>query len=738
MEFIERADLTRLHYLITMTFKDYKQHTAGSSAKNDDERKKNFDKMKSYVSSMIKASGEMKRLYKFTGGNNWNDDGTGSGRLFAHAGGVQGLAKLIRGFLFQENTTDIDMCNAHPTILRYLCLIHNIICDELTFYIEHRDEVLAQFSDRDEGKTLFLKATNDERVNRKTTNEVLKRYDKEMKRIQKQLTNLTCYANIVKQIPEDRLYNWHGSAINKIMCYYENRVLQVIIREMNKKNIEITAPMFDGALVYGNLYGNRTMLTELENAIEAEFPGMNMKLSYKEHKTTIVMPDDFTIPATVEALNTFEKVAKEFEKTHCKITNKSIFIKEISLGLESEIIVMSKPDLKTSYEHMVFQKLSRDNEVVNENFITAWTRNNASQRCFEDIGIYPDGVACPQNAFNLWRKFAMENVTEYEHKEEELQTILSHIKVLCNNQDDVYDYFVKWIAQMIQFPAVKTICPTLISEEGAGKGSLLKLLSAMLGKKKVFETREPSRDVWGEFNSRLADAFLVNLNELSQKDTLDAEGKIKGLITDSALTINPKGVGKYEITSYHRFLITTNKEDPVKTHKGDRRNLIIRSSDELVGNKEYFTRLHVMLDDVNVVKTCYEYFKSVEGVDKFNEIPIPQTEHQTNLKKLGASPVEQWLESFTLENYDKDTVEMLGTEAFEKFKHWLTSNNTKYEINAIKFGVRLSNLKLSAITKGKHTNKGETKIYNIVELKKHFNIGCLVEWTADNQLDDEE
>jgi hypothetical protein len=33
----------------------------------------------------------------------------------------------------------------------------------------------------------------------------------------------------------------------------------------------------------------------------------------------------------------------------------------------------------------------------------------------------------------------------------------------------------------------------------------------------------------------------------------------------------------------------------------DRRNLIIRSSDEKCGDKEYFQKLHEMIEDVNVV-----------------------------------------------------------------------------------------------------------------------------------------
>jgi hypothetical protein len=41
-------------------------------------------------------------------------------------------------------------------------------------------------------------------------------------------------------------------------------------------------------------------------------------------------------------------------------------------------------------------------------------------------------------------------------------------------------------------------------------------MQLMLGKNKVFETTDPSREVWGQFNGLMSDCFLVNLNELSK------------------------------------------------------------------------------------------------------------------------------------------------------------------------------------------------------------------------------
>jgi hypothetical protein len=55
-------------------------------------------------------------------------------------------------------------------------------------------------------------------------------------------------------------------------------------------------------------------------------------------------------------------------------------------------------------------------------------------------------------------------------------------------------------------------------------------------------------------------------------------------------------------------------------------------------------------------------------------------------------------------------------------------NNIKYDTTSLKFAVNLKNLKIEGVEKGRHSKKGATKIFNINMLKKHFKLGCLVEF----------
>ena len=141
-------------------------------------------------------------------------------------------------------------------------------------------------------------------------------------------------------------------------------------------------------------------------------------------------------------------------------------------------------------------------------------------------------------------------------------------------------------------------------------------------------------------------------------------------------------MAQFPIQSFHRFIITTNNEDPIKTTKDDRRKIIIKSSDELCGNKEYFNDLYKLLDDVDVIKSCYEYFKAIPDMDKFNSLPMPVTQYHADLKELSVSPIESWLRDFTYNNfYEKKPIELLGKDAHKLFCDWTKKCGIEYNVN---------------------------------------------------------
>ncbi len=326
-----------------------------------------------------------------------------------------------------------------------------------------------------------------------------------------------------------------------------------------------------------------------------------------------------------------------------------------------------------------------------------------------DIMIVPPDQVCPPDIYNSWRPFAMELVTEYKPNIVARDFLLNHIKIMCNNDEECYNYLIKWLAMCIQFPSTKLCMPVFVSDEGAGKGSIIRLLSNMLGGSKMLESREPSKEVWGEFNAMMLNGYIVCLDEISKKEMGGCEGKIKGLITEPFIHINDKGKSRFPVRSYHKFISFSNPDaygnEPMTTTESDRRKFFIHCSNELIANTTYFNTYYEYLDDVNVVKTIYEYFKTLENPKEILKCKMPESDYHKELKALAIPPLKLFVTDYLKEHMSAVLHIETTQELYVSLQCWCVYTGIKYDCSSAQFACRLANMRL----------KGMDKVLNIGE-----------------------
>lgn len=711
----ERIPLKLLHKISRLSLDDYIS-IANKKKYKLNEVKEHYKYIMDYVKNHIKAKGEMVKLYKHSETSN-------NGRLYGEHS-IQNLDGIIRGFLFGSTTTDIDMKNAHPYILEYICRVRNIECPNLTNYVANRDKIITKLKafGVEDPKTVILASMNGskKRID-KDCESILNNLNKEFKAIRNRLQS---QEDFVEQLQQAQVYkpdNVEGSFVNRILCIYENQILQEMVNFVVERNIEVAEYAFDGMLVYGDYYDDAEFLKELTDYVNAKFENLNMVFTYKQHNNIIGDFCDLDTPLETEPYkkggdksveDVYEELKVDFEKTHSKIISKGSFITETENGFS----LVSKNELINGWEHISFGP--------KQTFISRWLKD-PNMRTYDNIKCIPPPRVCPPRTFNTWKPFYMELITDYEKKD--ITPFLEHIKIICNNEEPVYDYVVKWLAQMIQFPCEKSIMLVIQSvEEGTGKGFFLKIIQKLIGNQKYLESTNPNRDVWGQFNSRMSEAFLVHISELSKKESVEAEGRLKGLITDNALQINFKGKDIIEVDSFHRFILATNdKLGGVNTHAYDRRKLMIKTSNELLGNIDYFTNLDKLIKDTNYTKSFYEYLKSIPDMNNFHKLPVPKTEYQLTLCELSVSPVEGFIKEFVSTKTD-NSIKVLAKEFFSGFNHYLVENKIKYEMSSTMFGITITTLKIEGIKKVR-SGSGNCYVLDIPSLKKHYQLGCLIE-----------
>ena len=188
------------------------------------------------------------------------------------------LKKEIRNSTMPKNTKDIDMVNAHPVILNYLCKKNNVDCNILKNYIENRELILSSFAeDRKSVKELFLSILNggfkDIYSDNKQTNNYLKLFEQEIIRIQNYF-----YINDKKYLDID--YNYKGKNLSRLILDIKNQMLQIMINYFTSKNVNILTLEYDGLKIYTDKYSKHFSINELELDIYKSI-GINIKLAFK-------------------------------------------------------------------------------------------------------------------------------------------------------------------------------------------------------------------------------------------------------------------------------------------------------------------------------------------------------------------------------------------------------------------------------------------------------------------------
>jgi hypothetical protein len=207
------------------------------------------------------------------------------------------------------------------------------------------------------------------------------------------------------------------------------------------------------------------------------------------------------------------------------------------------------------------------------------------------------------------------------------------------------------------------------------------------------------------------------------------------------MVINDKGQKAYKIKSFHRCCGFTNNNEPIPLPKDTRRFFVCRSSDEKIGDVEYFNKLSEMLENDDVIKTCFEYFKSIPDLQHFRMLKLPITDYAKELMEMKIDPVELWFKNYISDKFNETEYTIKQCDLFDIFKTYLFKNMPNYVngYNPISFGIRLNRLKIDGIEKKKR-NFGNIITLNIDKIYKHYNIDkneCLIDSIKETEYDED-
>lgn len=602
--FVETVNLRSVNWLNTQL------STEMVALYADPDELANFTYIKKILQSFIKGRGSIKTTYKRS-----QYDHDGIFRLYS-SGGLQQIPSKFRGLLCNGLSTDVDMVNCHPVIALNLCKKHSIECPYLKKYCTERKQLV------DSGKitkTDFLKLMNKETLTKGLTSWGVA-VDGELKNIQKELSQH--YPRILGLAGEKSKKNKMGTFMSYLCQYIENQILEAVVAKCPYK---VSVLMFDGFLVDGTI--PEDYCETLSAFVKDQFD-MDIKFSIKQHDMTLKVPDDYQFDDAEVQYSTLKTKYEAQGLSYIERTSNYC----IRLG--------DRLEFKTRDE--MVRHFERET-VGDEPFFLKWVKDPTAQ-VFQDVGMYCHDVKCPDNVLNLWTGFS---AAKLKTDLVDIEPFLNHVRIMSNHNEEVFQFLIKWMANLFQFPSTPSIFVALSSEEGTGKSALMQLITNMVGADKSIEIDNPAEQLFGSFTGHLQDKVFININEVDRKDMNQFYNRLKSAINSPTCMVHEKGQKAYTIANVRHYFCTSNNDHAVIVKEGNRRYVMAQTSNELIGNHEYHTGFYNWIDRPSVQYSVYQYLIGVPVPKKFTVADLPVTDLMKDAYELNRDPMEDFMVDFT-------------------------------------------------------------------------------------------
>ena len=391
------------------------------------------------------------------------------------------------------------------------------------------------------------------------------------------------------------------SAISRLGSENLGKFYQILYDKNESNFSKTTAKALKKNLSYINSFlreHNRVPLQYiLDVAVQQNFPFDR----YKTTKRKTMFNIDKQLDAVVEYMNQRFALFSFGKSILTKIRGKNIrsFVKDNVTNIDTNKIQLLKvTDLRNYMRNKNLRVMNSKGIMELKPYVDVWLASSkrhdvqtivCSSRKIRDKRIY--NIWTGYNVFehkvdSIIKKNTLEDLTE------NLKFILEWIfKVVANSDKFVYNFVLKWVADLIQNPTTNKPGKVLaiIGGQGEGKGTFGTMLQELIGATHTVKLND-SKNLSG-FNKVLEGKLLVILDEAFYSGDKKFAQQFKSIITETELVVEPKFVDAYQTDNIARFLILSNNEQVVHLDKDDRRFLITKMSPLKKNDRKFYEQL---------------------------------------------------------------------------------------------------------------------------------------------------
>ena len=722
---IETVNVNACKYLTTLTEKQIREKTSDCESEKD--WKATYKNLTQFNYKVIDTANnharkndidvsayiDMPVMYKVTA------DGLTHSTKYS----VQDTPRGVRALICQMN--DYDMDCAHFKILKYYCLSQEkpIDCPLLCAYCEDKNKyrLMAAGGEEDNiekalelGKERLAKALNCDKP-QGAKKQWIYNFSVEIGKIRNELLEIKDYQHIFETGTDNRK-NPKSSQIHRLITSLQGKILKDVIEEFSPvKCVE----MYDGFMT-----DKEIDISDL-NEYTKEY---GITWSHKIPKQVYHIPDDFQWEDPRKA-NTADDVTperqayldwrSEFEGTREEPINCVIncpYVQYVRVHMENDTRCynyFNKDNIQQVYQNCPKFTILTNKGPVEKKGISLWLED-PERMTFERKDFKPynkNKSAVPDYLLNTFKPFPRSMVTDEEcESEEAVETymttyILPLMLQLCENNEILRNFLIKWIAHLLQHP--EQLAETVVvlkGPEGCGKNSLENFIKKLIKRDEYCLNTEKQDSVFGKFNSVMHEKLMVWLNEASNQDSIKYAESLKQTSTEGKIQIQFKGKDIQTFDNFIRVIIASNNSKPVLMKPGSRRFFVVKATDFYIGAKAeyyketFFTPLYEGFRNDKLMNGVFRWFMKVDLTD-YRITNIPQGKLSQSMQVSNIPPMVEFLWN-TLHkfpdcaryNSKKDLICISNPDMLYAYKNWAQQRYSSTYMNPSNLTSQLSEI----------------------------------------------
>ncbi len=258
-----------------------------------------------------------------------------------------------------------------------------------------------------------------------------------------------------------------------------------------------------------------------------------------------------------------------------------------------------------------------------------------------------------------------EEIPDYADRLEPFKELLVHLFP----EDNEREWFIEWLARLIQNPSVRSfVTPINITPvTGTGRGILFDILRLLVGGHNTHDVSPD--DIEGRFNGFLDKCLIAVIQEIKANTggrKYQVWERMKSLLADTVANIQAKGQDSYTAHVYANFLMFSNNIDALPLRDvNERRIYAMRGARRPLKNEEIDSIVNWKKDELNI-SALFKYLK-LYPVNEGNFKRAPKTLTKIQMVNatvgIGGADVDTWLKDEAPEVFDYD----YAAEALESY-----------------------------------------------------------------------